>query len=109
MKVLFVPQVRSYFRELIETLFEKEYFGFEESAVLYVRELFFEIRDTLPLCHKKPAPNYFNRYGENLFYSVFKKNQRTQWYVFFSIHTQNDETTYLVRYISNNHIVSQHL
>ncbi|MDH6311433.1 hypothetical protein M2137_000183 [Parabacteroides sp. PFB2-10] len=62
MKVLFAPQVRSYFRELIETLFEKEYFGFEESAVLYVRES-----------------------------------------------AQNGETIYLVRYISNNHIVSQHL
>jgi len=31
-----------------EILYEKEYFGFEDSAIQYVRELIFEIRDTLP-------------------------------------------------------------
>ena len=33
MKVVFLPEVRLYLRELQDILFEKEYFGFEESAV----------------------------------------------------------------------------
>lgn len=39
MKVLFLPEVRTYFRELSEILFQKDYFGFEEYAINYVREL----------------------------------------------------------------------
>ncbi|KAA6331699.1 hypothetical protein EZS27_019729 [termite gut metagenome] len=37
--------------------------------------------------------------------SVFKKNNHTQWYVFFNL--END--VYYIRYIGNNHTVSQHL
>lgn len=33
MMVFFLPEVRQYLRELMEVLFEKEYFGFEESAI----------------------------------------------------------------------------
>ena len=34
-------QVREYLMELINILYEKEYFGFEENAQKYVEELFF--------------------------------------------------------------------
>ena len=43
MKVLFLPEVRQYLKELQEILFEKEYFGFEEAAVQYVRDLIFDL------------------------------------------------------------------
>lgn len=43
MKVLFMPEVRQYFQELQEVLFEKEYFGLEEFAVQYVRDLILDI------------------------------------------------------------------
>ena len=109
MKVLFSPEVRLYFRELTDILFEKEYFGFEDSAVQYVRDLIFEIRDTLPKCNKKLAPVYFNRYGKNMYYAAFRKNKRTQWYVFFTQFKDNDEIIYLVRYMSNNHMIAQYL
>lgn len=105
MKVIFSPQVRIYFQELEDILFEKEYFGFEDSAILYVRELFYEIRDTLPNRQKKKAPSYFNRYGKGMYYSVFKKNNNTSWYVFF--HYEDD--IYYIRYIGNNHTCSQYL
>jgi hypothetical protein len=75
MKVVFSPQVRIYFQELEDILFEEEYFGFEDSALRYARELFFEIRDTLPIRLKKKAPLHFNRYGKNMSYAVFKKNK----------------------------------
>jgi len=35
MKVLFLPEVRQYFQELEDILFEKEYFGFEDSGIQY--------------------------------------------------------------------------
>ena len=109
MKVLFLPEVRMYFRELQDILFEKEYFGFEESAVQYVRDLIFDIEATLPERVSKIAPPYFNRYGKELRYASFRKNRNTQWYVFFNKYRENGEVIYLVRYISNNHMIAQYL
>lgn len=109
MKVLFLPEVRLYFQELQDILFEKEYFGFEESAVQYVRDLIFDIEATLPERVSKIAPPYFNRYGKELRYASFRKNRNTQWYVFFNKYRENGEVIYLVRYISNNHVIAQYL
>jgi len=36
MKVLFLPEVENYLFEITEILYQKEYFGFKESAVKYV-------------------------------------------------------------------------
>ncbi len=109
MKVLFTSEVRLYFRELEDVLFENDYFGFEDSAIRYVRELIFEISKTFPLHLKKPAPPYFNQFGENMFYAAFHKNKSTTWYVFFNEYNEEEETVLLVRYISNNHMISQFL
>ena len=109
MMVFFLPEVRQYLRELVEILYEKGYFGFEESAIRYVRELIFDIRDTLPTRPAKKAPPRFNRYGEHLYYATFRKSKATQWYVFFTRYRVNGEIHYLVRYISNNHMISQYL
>ena len=109
MKVLFLPEVRMYFQELQDILFEKEYFGFEESAVQYVRELIFDIEASLPERLSKIAPPYFDRYGKGMKYATFRKNKHTQWYVFFNKYRENGEVIYLVRYISNNHMIAQYL
>ena len=39
MKVIALPEVREYLMELIQILYKKEYFGFEENAQKYVEEL----------------------------------------------------------------------
>lgn len=109
MKVLFLPEVRLYFQELEDILFEKEYFGFEESAVQYVRELIFDIENTLLIRVSKKAPPYFNRYGKGMHYAMFRKSKATQWYAFFTKYQDNGEMIYLVRYMSNNHTISQYL
>ena len=109
MKVLFLPEVRLYFQELQDVLFEQEYFGFEESAVQYVRDLILDIEATLPERVSKTAPPYFSRYGKGLRYASFRKNRNTQWYVFFTKYREDGEVVYLVRYISNNHMIAQHL
>ena len=109
MKVLFLPEVRQYLKELQDILFEKEYFGFEELAVQYVRDLILDIEETLPIRPSREAPACFSRYGEGMRYASFRKNRETQWYVFFNKYRDKDETIYLVRYISNNHVIAQHL
>lgn len=48
-RVLVLPEVRQYLRELIEILFDHEYFGFEETAVKYVEDLFEDIKVLLPM------------------------------------------------------------
>ena len=122
MKVLFLPEVRLYFQQLQDTLFEKEYFGFEESAVQYVRDLILDIEKNLPAKMSKTLPAsfflcrglsplhaYFNRYGKNLRYATFRKNKHTQWYAFFNTYQDAGEIVYVIRYISNNHVISQYL
>ena len=49
------------------------------------------------------------RYGTDLFYSSFSKNKHTTWYVFYSVHIIEGETIYLVRHLTNNHVIAQHL
>jgi hypothetical protein len=95
--------------ELVDILYEKGYFGFEETSVNYVVSLYDEIIAKLPIRPSKPAPAFFQKYGADLRYTVFPKNKHTTWYVFFEVYKSNEDVTYLVRYIANNHVIAQHL
>ena len=108
-KVLFLPEVVDQFLELAEVLYQKGYLRFKDVAIDYSEQLFRDIQTNLPLKVKKDAPSYFRRYGNGLFYSSFAKNKHTTWYVFYSVHEQDDQTVYLVRYLGNNHIIAHHL
>lgn len=108
-KVLFLPEVVEQFLELVEALYKKGYLGFKEVAVNYSEQLFRDIQNNLPLKVKKGAPTYFCRYGNGLFYSSFSKSRHTTWYVFYSIHKQDGQTIYLVRYLGNNHVIAHYL
>ena len=109
MKVLFLPEVREYFDFLADILFEESYFAIEENARQYAQELFDDIENNLPYRWKKPAPKHFEKYGQDMYYSGFKKNRNTTWYAFFTKYVENGETFYLVRHIENNHTASQYL
>ena len=109
MKVLFLPEVVNQFLELAEILYNKGYLGFTDAALEYSEQLFRDIQSNLPLKVGKGAPMYFERYGTDLLYSAFPRNKHTVWYVFYSIHDVEGEKTYLVRYLSNNHVVAHHL
>ena len=108
-KVIATPEVYEYLENLVDILYENDYFGFEDTAVNYVIELIDDIQTTLPIRLHKPAPKYFDRYGKDLYYTTFNTNNRTSWYAFFTKHYQNEEVIYLVRYISNNHVIGQFL
>ena len=107
--VLFKPEVLKYSENLVQILYESGYFGFRDSAKTYVKELFDEITATLPKRLHKPAPNYFEQYGKKMDYAAFRKNKQTIWYVFFETYKENGEIIYLVRYISNNHVIAKYL
>ena len=109
MKVLAIPEVYQYLDNLVTILYENDYFGFEDFAINYVDELLDEILITLPVRLHKPAPKYFEKYGENMYYAIFIKNKRTTWYVFFTKYYEHKEAIYLVRYITNNHVAAQFL
>jgi hypothetical protein len=109
MNVIFLPETLEYLEHLIITLYEKEYFGFLDSSERYVEDFIDDIKTTLPLRPSKPAPKRFSRYGKDMEYASFRKNRRTIWYVFFETYEDNGEITYLVRHISNNHVIAQHL
>jgi len=109
MNVIITPEVYEYLENLVIILYENEYFGFEESARKYVDDLYYDITETLPVCVKKPAPNYFDKYGKGMYYASFRKNKNTQWFAFFRIYKKNGEEIFQVRYIANNHTVAQYL
>jgi hypothetical protein len=56
MRIVFLPETLDYFNELVTILFEKEYFGFEESALKYVDDLIDQVKNSLHTKIKKPAP-----------------------------------------------------
>ena len=105
MSVLFLPEAEEYLVELTKILYQKEYFGFKESATRYVTELVWDIINSLLKKTTKEAPPYFDKYGANMYYASFRKNKSTQWYVFF---TKNDDV-YYINYIANNHTVAQYI
>jgi hypothetical protein len=105
-----LPEVYDYFKDLVETLYQKEYFGFQESAYDYVEELVDDILSNLPKRQHKPSPERYIKYGEDLHYAAFTKNKRTTWYAFFTKYQdENNQIIYLIRYIGNNHTEAQHL
>ncbi|MBR4838177.1 MAG: hypothetical protein IK004_07055 [Bacteroidales bacterium] len=110
-QIIATRDVRKYLYDLIQILYEKDYFGFKENAKEYVKDLFADIEQNLPNKIRKPAPEHFDIYGYNMYYASFKKNKQTTWYVFFTIHYDYDADTqsFLIRYVSNNHVIAKYL
>ena len=109
MRVIILPEVIDYFEDLMDILYQKEYFGFPESAEDYVIELVTEIKASLHILPHRPAPEYFDRYGKDMEYAVFSRNKRTSWYAFFTSYEVGDDVVYLIRHVANNHTVAQYL
>ena len=105
MKVIFHQQVVFYLNNLVDILYEEEYFGFKEAAYDYVDWIFDRIEKSIVTLPSKTAPAYFSKYGKNLSYISLKRNPQTTWYVFFN----SDADLIHVRYVSNNHMIAQYL
>jgi len=96
--ILYSPSVQLYLIELVATLYEKAYFGFEESAHDYVEQIRNSIRAELPKgINHRLAPKELKHYG-NL-YAKIQTTSHTTWYVFFD----KLDNRYWVGFITNNH------
>ena len=103
--VVYNESVKFTFFKLIDTLYQKKYFGFLNEAKRYVSEIEIYFKTEIPILHRlglsKKAMPYFEKYGENLFFVTYTRSQsRTTWYAFFEIF---DETYFKVVHITNNH------
>ncbi|RRQ47273.1 hypothetical protein [Chryseobacterium sp. SC28] len=96
-KIIFAPQVTSYLVDLINILFEKEYFGFPKSAEEYVNNIRNFIEEKLGIYPPKSTPKEWLKFGEN--YLRYEANAKTSWYIFYSQIGQ----TYFVKFITNSH------
>lgn len=97
-KIEIFLEVISYLNELIAQLFYKEYFGFEDSAQLYVQKIYdFIENDLINFPHKK-TPKKLKNFGS--FYVFYKPNNRTTWYIFF----EKSNNRYLITHLTNNHV-----
>jgi len=103
-EIIFSKKVERYLDELMLLLFEDGYFGFPDSAKLYIDNLISFIEQHISILPSKNAPDYFQRFGKNMKYIVYQANRRTSWYIFY----QERNNIYLVRYITNNHVAGQY-
>ena len=109
MSVLVLPEISNQFVELAEILYDKGYMSFLDAAIEYSVSLFREIQSNLPIKVHRKAPAYYNRFGRDMSYASFPKNKHTTWDVFFNVYDVGGDAVYLVRYISNNHVIAHHL
>ncbi len=107
MKILIHPSLELSLIELIENLYEKEYFSYLENAEDYVDKIIFFIKNNISKRRSKEATNYFKRLtGEKeLHYVFYRANKNTTWYIFFVM--QND--IFLILHIANNHTDGHHI
>jgi hypothetical protein len=104
-QVRFDKEAFSFIVELANVLLHKDYFSFYETADTYVQDLVNYVTKNIHTTPHKIAPIYFSKYGNNLFYMSYHRNQHTTWYIFFEKTTQH----LLVRHISNNHVIGKYL
>ncbi len=103
--VLILPDVDIFLFELIDTLYQKGYFGFLSTAEEYVADIYSFMEKELPKSHRmnmcKKANSYFNQYGENLYVSAYRRPKtRTTWYAFYEVLA---DKYFKIVYITNNH------
>lgn len=88
------PYVEEALELLVVKLYEKEYFGFIQSAKDYV-DAIVDFMFTIPQLKHKSTHN--PRYGA--YYCTYKHNSKTSWYISFDI----EGDLYNIKTIVNNH------
>jgi hypothetical protein len=95
-KVSVSKKVNDTLENLVDILFDEDYFNYLEDAVNYVNN----ISDFIYNIPNKPyrvAPNDIN----GKFYITYKPNKHTTWYISFDV----EDDLYFIRNITNNHSV----
>jgi hypothetical protein len=97
-KIEILPEVIIFLNELVELLFYKEYFGFEDTAQFYVENIYDFIENDLINFPQKSTPKKLKNFGSN--YVFYRPNNRTTWYIFF----EKSDNRYLITHLTNNHV-----
>jgi hypothetical protein len=97
-QIKYDPSVEKYLNDLVDILFEQEYFGFKESAQKYVREIMDNAEFGILNFTSKITPFQLQHLGK--YYVSYPTKNRTTWYIFFS----KFEHRILIKYITNNHV-----
>lgn len=94
--IVYSQEAEKYLKELIDVLFENEYFSFRDDAIEYVLKIRDYVRQNIAYPAKE-TPIKFRDHGEK--YMFYKANANTTWYIFFN----QDEQRFVVKFITNNH------
>ena len=103
-EVVYTKQALLQFEESVKELVEQGYFGEEDYAVMYMRDIFRYFALNLQNSVSVAAPEYFNRYcvdGKTLYYVRYRKNAHTTWYAFY----EDLEDVYSIVYLANNKLI----
>jgi len=103
--VKYTDDITDYLNELIDILFEQDYFGFIDSAKQYVSNMKNYIETNITILPAYPAPLYFSRYQIGMQYVTYRSNKSTTWYFFFL----QEGNRYLICYVTNNHFEGQYI
>ncbi|TRX37903.1 hypothetical protein FNW52_03100 [Flavobacterium sp. ZT3R18] len=95
--ITYRTSAESYINDLVDILFEEEYFGFKSSAQNYAVKIVDFIEDNITTFPSRRTPIELSSFGSN--YIFYKSNKRTTWYIFF----ERTENNYLITNIINSH------
>ena len=93
-KIVISAKARMMLDELVEILYNEDYFSHKTTAQDYVNNIYDFIL-TIPALRHKPNRNTF--YGT--YYCKYKHNNKTSWYFLFDV----EDEYYLIKNITNNH------
>jgi len=94
--IIYESNVENYLNDLVHILFEEEYFGFMDSSIIFKDKIIDFIEDNIVSFPSRKTPVSLQYLGSN--YIFYKSTQRTSWYVFFDVSSNN----YLITSILNN-------
>lgn len=97
-EIIFRKSVTAYLIELVDILYEKEYFSYKESSQEYVNKIYEAIYNDLPHIKHHETPQELKKYGN--YYVKIQGSKRTTWYVFFD----TNRSRYIIEFITNNHM-----
>ncbi len=95
--IIFSDEFHTSIEELIQILFDKDYFGFKIDCQNYADKIYEFVENKINLPISKNSRAKFQKYGKK--YLKFAANKRTTCYIFFD---QKDHR-FLVNHILNNH------
>jgi hypothetical protein len=104
-KILVTPPVHQQLNDLINILYQANYFSNYDNAVNYVNDLIDKIKHYLPILKPKQPRFHRPEYGKNAQYVTIRKNKYTSYIIFFL----QKGNTYIITYIGNNHTDGHHI